>query len=154
MYNAEYLPQIAAYVHAILHLGYPAGRVLFELPRFALQLDLAILDDSGRVVVLGEAKRGTAMLETLRVNVENRYTTAAPDMTTAKDEARQLAWRLWSVAPAYTWLIGPTHRAADRTSTSPLHLEATGDGRLPAAFERGLDREPPRGMLSPPRLVT
>ena len=76
-YNAEYLPQIAAYVDAILHLGYPAGRVLFELPGSALQLDLAILDDSGRVVVLGEAKRDTAMLENLRTKVERRYAGAA-----------------------------------------------------------------------------
>ena len=62
-YNAEYLPQIAAYVDAIVHLGYPAGRVLFELPGSALQLDLAILDDDGRVVVLGEVERVEPCLE-------------------------------------------------------------------------------------------
>ena len=93
-YNAEYLPQLAAYVDAILHLGYPPGRVLFELPTSALQLDLAILDDNGRVVVLGEAKRDALMLETLRRKVEHRYTDSPPDMTGSKDEARQLAWRL------------------------------------------------------------
>ena len=96
------------------------GRVLFELPGSALRLDLAILDDDGRVVVLGEAKRDTAMLEKLRTNVDRRYAGAAPDMTTTKDEARQLAWRLWTVAPDYTWLIGPNHRPAFTTSTSPL----------------------------------
>lgn len=148
-YNAEYLPQIAAYVDAILHLGYPAGRVLFELPGSALQLDLAILDDAGRVVVLGEAKRDTAMLETLRTNVERRYAGAAPDMTTTKDEARQLAWRLWAVAPDYTWLIGPNHRSAFATSTSPLRLEPTPDGRLPAATDLGLDRQPEVAMPPP-----
>jgi hypothetical protein len=39
-YNAEYLPQLAAYVDAIERLGYPKERVLFELPAEALQLDL------------------------------------------------------------------------------------------------------------------
>ncbi|WP_370037229.1 hypothetical protein [Nocardioides sp.] len=151
-YNAEYLPQIAAYVDAILHLGYPAGRVLFELPGSALQLDLAILDDSGRVVVLGEAKRDTAMLENLRTNVERRYAGAAPDMTTPKDEARQLAWRLWTVAPDFTWLIGPNHRPAFTTSTSPLRLAPTADGRLPAASHLGLDRQPEVAMMPPPML--
>lgn len=152
-YNAEYLPQIAAYVDAILHLGYPVGRVLFELPRSALQLDLAILDDTGRVVVLGEAKRDTAMLESLRTNVEARYTDTAPDMTTTKDEARQLAWRLWTVAPDYTWLIGPGHRAAFATRTSPLRLEPTADRRLPAAADLGLERRPPVAMMAPPALL-
>ena len=38
-YNAEYLPQIAAYVEAIQELGYPSERVFFELPHTALKLD-------------------------------------------------------------------------------------------------------------------
>ena len=153
-YNAEYLPQLAAYVDAILHLNYPSGRVLFELPGSALQLDLAILDDNGRVVVLGEAKRDVGMLQTLRSNVIHRYTDAPPDMTGSKDEARQLAWRLWIVAPDYTWLIGPNHRSAFVTSLSPLRLEATADGRLPAAEAIGLDGAPPTRTMTPPRLLS
>jgi hypothetical protein len=152
-YNAEYLPQIAAYVDAILRLGYPVGRVLFELPGSALQLDLAILDNAGRVVVLGEAKRDTAMLDALRTKVARRYSAAAPDMTTAKDEARQLAWRLWTVKPDYTWLIGPNHRPAFTTTTAPLRLEPTADGRLPAAVDLALDRPPPVAMMPPPMLL-
>ncbi|ABL81780.1 MULTISPECIES: hypothetical protein [unclassified Nocardioides] len=146
------MPQIAAYVDAILHLGYPAGRVLFELPGAALQLDLAILDDTGRVVVLGEAKRDTAMLATLRANVENRYSATAPDMSAAKDEVRQLAWRLWTVAPDYTWLIGPNHRLAFETRPSPLRLQLTSGGRLPPAANLGLDGQPPVAMMPPPKL--
>jgi hypothetical protein len=42
---------------------------------------LAILDDAGRMVVQHEAKRDTARLETIRMNVERRYANAAPDMT-------------------------------------------------------------------------
>lgn len=37
-FNAEYLPQLAAYVEATLELGYPSPRVLFELPAQSLQL--------------------------------------------------------------------------------------------------------------------
>lgn len=63
--NAEYLPQLAAYVGAVEDLGFPYERVLFELPARALQLDLAVLDDAQRVVVLGEAKRSAGMLDRL-----------------------------------------------------------------------------------------
>ncbi len=62
-YNAEYLPQIAAYARAVLEMTFPRGRMLFELPGASLQLDVAILADDGRVVVLGEAKRDVRFAE-------------------------------------------------------------------------------------------
>jgi hypothetical protein len=77
------------------HLFDRPGTNGLELPPRALQLDLAILDDAGRVVVLAEAKRDVFMLDPLTARVTDRYTGAAPDMTTTKDEARQLGWRLW-----------------------------------------------------------
>ena len=82
---------------------------------------------------MGEAKRDSAMLHRLRASVVDRSTDAPPDMTRTKDEARQLAWRLWTVAPDYTWLIGPNHRSAFMTNTSPLRLQPTADGQLPNA---------------------
>jgi hypothetical protein len=39
-YNAEYLPQLAAYVELICHLGYPAGRVLFTKPTRSWRLGM------------------------------------------------------------------------------------------------------------------
>lgn len=101
-FNAEYLPQLAAYIEAILDLGYPRERVLFELPVQSLQLDLAILDDPERVVVLGEAKRSTRALAPLARGVVSRFfESAAPSEASKRrgDEQRQLAWRLWTVAP-------------------------------------------------------
>ena len=147
-YNAEYLPQIAAYVDAIVNLGYPKERVLFELPPAALQLDLAILDDRSRVVILGEAKRDTPALTVLREGVLDRFSRAAPGPETTKrgDEQRQLAWRLWTVRPAITWLIGPGHREAFTTKTNPLRLSSLPD--LPAAADLELDHRPAR-MLAP-----
>lgn len=147
-YNAEYLPQLAAYVDAIVHLAYPAERVFFELPQRALQLDLAIIDDQSHVVILGEAKRATAALEPLRTGALHRFSVAPPTPETKKqgDEQRQLAWRLWTARPAITWLIGPGHREAFRTETDPLRL--TSLPGLPSAAELQLDHRPPR-MLTP-----
>jgi hypothetical protein len=151
-YNAEYLPQIAAYADAVLNLGYSSRRVLFELPAAALQLDLAILDDLSRVVVLGEAKRNNRMLIKLRDDCLTRFGSTAPSVETKKrgDESRQLAWRLWTVAPSYTWLIGPGERSAYATSVGPLRLEPLKG--LPAASELGLAAEPP-AHLAPPILA-
>jgi hypothetical protein len=151
-YNAEYLPQIAAYSQVILDLGYSPGRVLFELPASALQLDLAILNDQARVVVLGEAKRENSMLDRLRAACISRFADAPPGQETKKrgDEARQLAWRLWTVEPIYTWLIGPGRCDAYRTRTNPLRLER--HPQLPDARELGLDHEPPTA-LNPPTLA-
>lgn len=151
-YNAEYLPQIAAYSEAIVGLGYSPGRVLFELPASALQLDLAILSDEGRVVVLGEAKRECSMLDRLRTACISRFGEAPPGVGTKKrgDEARQLAWRLWTVKPTYTWLIGPGQYDAYRTHTNPLRLDR--EAQLPAAKEVGLHHEPPT-PLTPPNLA-
>ncbi|WP_412521360.1 hypothetical protein [Actinomadura madurae] len=152
-YNAEYLPQIAAYVDAITNLCYPAERVLFELPAAALQLDLAILDDESNVVVLGEAKRDTGALKRLREGMLSRFADQAPGPETKKrgDEQRQLAWRLWTVRPRFTWLIGPGHRAAFSTSAPPLRL--TPLPCLPDAEALDLAHRPAR-MMVPPALAT
>lgn len=71
---------------------------MFELPSSALQLDLAILDDQGQVVVLGEAKRESGMLPKLVTAAVERFALAAPGADSKKrgDEVRQLAWRVWT----------------------------------------------------------
>jgi hypothetical protein len=152
-YNAEYLPQLAAYVDAIVRLGYPSERVLFELPAAALQLDLAILDDDANVVVLGEAKRDVAMLDALLNEGRERFTDIPPGPETKKrgDEVRQLAWRLWTVRPPLLWLIGPDSRRAFACSYDPLRLIEVGE--LPDAPAAGLGHAPP-ARLEPPQLAT
>lgn len=150
-YNAEYLPQLAAYVDAILHLRYPTERVLFELPASALQLDLAILDDSGDVIVLGEAKRDVAMLDALLDDVRARFSEAAPGPETKQrgDEARQLSWRLWTVRAPLFWMIGPDRRRAFACGYEPLRLIEVGE--LPSASAAGVGHTPPT-RLEPPAL--
>jgi hypothetical protein len=151
-YNAEYLPQIAAYARAVLEFSYPANRVLFELPGSSLQLDLAVLDDAGRVVILGEAKRDVAMLDRLLDDVRRRFADLAPDDESEKrgDEARQLAWRLWTVQPDRLWLIGPGVIQSFTCSYSPLELAP--EVPIGDAAALGLAVPPPT-MLSPPPLT-
>jgi hypothetical protein len=150
-YNAEYLPQLAAYVELIGRLGYPAGRVLFELPPRSLQLDLAVLTDAGTVAVLGEAKRAATMLDSLATAVRQRFGHAQPgeDSKRRGDEARQLAWRLWLTRTPYLWLVGPGVRQAYRCAYDPLVLHRIPS--LPTATEQGLAHRPPT-LLFPPML--
>jgi hypothetical protein len=145
-YNAEYLSQIAAYVEAIQELGYPRERVFFELPPAALRLDLAILADDGAVAILGEAKHSGSMLDPLLAEVQDRYGTADPGPE-GRNEARQLAWRLWRTRAPYLWLVGPAERRAYRVRHAPLGFEPL--PRLPCASDIGLGHLPARRLSIP-----
>jgi len=145
-YNAEYLSQIAAYVEAIHELGYPSERVLFELPHTALKLDLAILSDDGAVVVLGEAKRALVMLDRILTQVQGRYGSEDPGEQ-GRNEARQLAWRLWQTRAPYLWFIGPGERQAYRMRYAPLGFDALPS--LPRAEDLGLARRPEHRLPVP-----
>jgi hypothetical protein len=151
-YNAEYLPQLAAYVELVRHLGYPPDRVLFELPPASLQLDLAVLTDQGTVTILGEAKRAAGMLDPLIHAVRQRFSRTQPGEQTRRrgDEARQLAWRLWLTRTPYLWLVGPGVRHAYRC-TVDNQLQVDPIPSLPSAGELGLAHRPAT-QLSPPTL--
>jgi len=152
-FNAEYLPQIAAYVDAINNLRYPSERVLFELPQRALQLDLAILDDEAHVIVLGEAKRSSAMLRALIHDVAMRFGDGPPEPETKKrgDEARQLAWRLWTVRPPLLWMIAPDTRRAFACGYKPFRRIELDE--LPRAAAAKLAHKP-GARLEAPSLLT
>lgn len=145
-YTAEYLPQIAAYVEAIQELGYPSGRVFFELPPVALKLDLAIVANDGAIVVLGEAKRAVLMLDAILAEIQDRYSTVDPGEEGRK-EARQLAWRLWRTRAPYLWFIGPAERRAYRVRYEPLAFELL--PALPLAKDIGLAHVPARRIAVP-----
>jgi hypothetical protein len=147
-YNAEYLPQVAAYVDAIDNLGFHHHRVLFELPDAALKLDLTVLNNAGSVVVLGEAKRDVGMLDALLSRVTDRHASSNPGPK-GRDEPQQLAWRLWTTRAPYLWLIGPGERRAYSVHYEPLSFVPL--HRLPSASELGLAKAP-GVMMSPPRL--
>lgn len=145
-YNAEYLSQISAYVEAIHELGYPSERVFFELPHVALKLDLAILGDDGAVLVLGEAKRAVFMLDALLKEIQYRYSAEDPGEE-GRNEARQLAWRLWRTRAPYFLFIGPAGRRAYRVRYEPLAFEPLPS--LPRAKDIGLAHDPPRRLGVP-----
>ena len=91
------------------------------------------------------------MLGKLAGAVIQRFGNVAPDDSSKRrgDEARQLAWRLWTVRPAYAWLIAPGERPAFACQFSPLRLVRT--SALPSAADMDLDHAPP-GLLPPPFL--
>ncbi len=134
----EFVPQIAAYVELIRDLGFHHNRVLFDTPANAGQLDLAVMGDSGRVIVLGEAKKESRDLDKLLAGL-NAYGDAIPEFRRG-DEPRQLAWRLWKTTATYLWLIGPADRRAFHVSHAPLRLEPI--SRLPVAADMRLTGEP------------
>ncbi len=150
-YNAEYLPQLATYVELVRRLGYPPGRVLFELPQHSLQLDLAVLTDQDTVAMLGEAKRAAGMLDPLIEAVRHRFSEIQPGEETWRrgDEARQLAWRRWLTRVPYLWLIGPGIRRAHRCSYALLALDTVRS--LPAAQDVRLSHRP-AAQMAPPAL--
>ena len=110
----EFVPQLAAYVELIRDLGYHRNRVLFDTPQAALQFDLAVLNDDGAVVVLGEAKKESSDLDKLQSGLLAHQ--GEPPTPKRGDEPRQLAWRLWVTRAPYLWfrLVGPSDRRAFR----------------------------------------
>jgi hypothetical protein len=127
--------------------GYPAHRVLFDAPTECLQLDLAVLDDARRVVILGEAKKESKDLDRLLRGLQ-RHANVEPEPKRA-DESRQLAWRLWKARPDFLWLIGPSDRRAFKCSFGPLQLEPL--TAIPGASDLDLATSPFE-MLVPPEL--
>jgi hypothetical protein len=88
------------------------------------------------------------MLDDILKEVEDRYRETDPGEE-GRNEARQLAWRLWRTRAPYLWLIGPGHRRAYRVRYEPLAFERLAN--LPRAEEIGLAHVPVR-HLSPPNL--
>lgn len=144
----EFVPQLAAYVELIRDLGYHRHRVLFDTPQDALQLDIAVLDDANKVVILGEAKKESKDLDRLE-NGLFKHLDEAPDPKRG-DEPRQLAWRLWTSRAPYLWLIGPADRRAFQVTYEPLRI--TPIETVPHATELGLDQGP-ESMMPPARLI-
>ncbi|MCT9934532.1 hypothetical protein N5079_30435 [Planotetraspora sp. A-T 1434] len=98
--NREYLVQIAAFSELVLQHGWPARRVAFEYDA----LDLAALDDSGRAVVVAEAKRDAASLDRMlaEMGAVTSDQIAAPTNTTQRKVAAMAR-----LAPVVFWAVAP-----------------------------------------------
>ncbi|WP_183098637.1 hypothetical protein [Nocardioides pelophilus] len=145
----EFVPQLAAYVELIIEHGYHRHRVLFDTPQSALQLDLAVLNDDGQVVVLGEAKKEARDLDRLEADLSlHQHQQPTPRRG---DEPRQLAWRLWVTRAPYLWLVAPSDRRAFKVRYDPLRF--TRLEHLPQGSALGLAAGP-AAMMAPPVLTT
>lgn len=148
--NGEYLPQLACYVDLIRRLRYPAGRVLFEPGDRCERVDLTVLNDGGRVVIMGEAKVDPSQPDDLVQRMRARYSTAPPQTETKPPKGREYeAWKtadaVWKLRPRLLWLVAPGVRAAYEMTYEPLLLRLVDD--LPAAITLGLDPPPTRQLL-------
>jgi hypothetical protein len=115
----EYLPHLAAYVELVEDLSYPAAAVRFETSDAELNLDLAVVDHIGRVLVLGEVKSEPGQilsLETLVPTFAHDPGKPATVRAGGPNGARRGAWKLThqlrvTRAP-YLWLAASGARAA------------------------------------------
>ena len=112
----------------------------------ALKLDLAIVGDDGAIAVLGEAKRAVSKLDAILKEIQDRYSQVDPGEE-GRNEARQLAWRLWQTRAPYLWFIGPAERRAYRVRYAPLAFEPL--LVLPAAKDIGLAHVPAQRVAVP-----
>lgn len=109
----EYVPHMAAYVELIQDHGYPSSAVRFETPDVEMNLDLAVLDATGHVLVLGEVKREARQIAGLEQVVQElqgdpgkavpRTAPGAPQGP--RREAWKLAHQLWQTRAPHLWLI-------------------------------------------------
>lgn len=108
----EYLPHLAAYVELIEFHGYPQKAVRFETPDSELNLDLAVLNQAGQVLVLGEVKteqRQAVSLEALVPTFDGDpgkpATVRAGGPHGSLRDAWKLAHQLWVTRAPYLWLV-------------------------------------------------
>lgn len=116
----EHLPHLAAYVE-LLDAGYPAGAVRFETYDAELGLDLAAVDEDGRVLVVGKAEAEPIQLTRLAALVatyEGDPALPGPlsDRLAPGWGAQKLAHQLWATRAPYVWLVAAGARRAYRVS--------------------------------------
>jgi hypothetical protein len=137
----EYLPHMAAYAELLLDLEYPAAAVRFETPDDELRFDLAVVDEAGRVSVLGEAKTEPRMLDKLESLVGTFAADCGwPDRKSSAKEAQKLAHQLWVTRAPYLWLVASGARRAfrveynDRIALAPIDRLPAAEALWPAGF--------------------
>ena len=112
----EYLPHLAAYVELIA-AGYPPRAVRFETSDSELRLDLAAVDEDGRVLVLGEARAEPIQLTKLEALVSTfEGDPGWPGRDSTARDALKLAHQLWATRAPYLWLVASGARRAYRVS--------------------------------------
>lgn len=138
----EYVPHMAAYVELVEEHAYPTAAIRFETPHSEMNLDLAVLDEDGRVLMLGEVKREARQLSGLETVVRElqvdpgkaspRSAAGAPQG--AAREGWKLAHQLWRTRARYLWLVASGERRVfDVDYADPISLNLR--PALPSARE-------------------
>ena len=123
--NWTALPALAAYVELIEDLGYPRTAVRFGTPDGEFAVDLAAVDEDGKVLVLGRAEPEPILLNLLQALV---VTYDGDPLTpwdgTQATDAERLAHQLRATQAPYLLLVAPGTRRAFRVTygrTIKLH---------------------------------
>ncbi|MCG5213096.1 hypothetical protein [Streptosporangium sp. KLBMP 9127] len=103
--NREYLVQITAFSELVIEHRWPAQRVAFEYDAF----DLATFDQTGRPVVVAEAKRDSASLD--RMLNEMRAATIG-QVTAPMDTTQRKTAALSRLGSTVFWAVAPGVRRA------------------------------------------
>lgn len=112
----ESLPQLAAYVE-LLRLGYPELAVRFATPDNELRLDLAVLADDGRVLLVGVARAESLLLQKLEALVPTFEGNGPRPVRSALGcDAHQVATQLWATRAPYLFLVAAGARRVLRVS--------------------------------------
>lgn len=141
----EYLPHMAAYVELVLTFGYPVGAVRFETPDAEMNLDLAVVDTAGAIMVLGEVKTESRQIVSL-ANLLPGFVVdpGKPDPVRrggpqgARREAWKLAHQLWVSRASWLWLVASGARLAFRVEYDDGLVVSPTD-TIPSATELGAD---------------
>ena len=148
----ETLPQMAAYVE-LLRAGYPESGVRFATCDAELGLDLAAVDDDGKVLLLGVARAESlelAKLEALVPTFEEDDVRSA--LRVPGQDAQQLARQLWATRATYLWLVAAATRRLFRVRYGRT-LTLTSVKLLPLPHELwpfGSDASTPRIAVAEP----
>lgn len=114
----EYVPHAAAYVE-LVESGFPVGAVRFETPEteVGMSLDLVVVSEQGRPLVLGEVKRESSQVRRLaELLLEHMTDPGKPAPVTRggpsglRREAWKLAHQLWRTRVPWLLLVAAGER--------------------------------------------
>jgi hypothetical protein len=115
--NWPALPLLAAYVDLVEDLGYPRAAVRFGTPDNELGLDLAAVDEEGKVLVLARAEPEPILLNLLEALVVTYDGDPLASARTTQDgDAQVLAHQLRATLAPYLVLVAPGARRTYRVT--------------------------------------
>jgi hypothetical protein len=138
----EYVPHAAAYVE-LVEGGIPVGAIRFETPEseVGMSLDLVVVSDQGRPLVLGEVKRESAQVRRLADLLLDHVTDPGKPVPVSQGgpsglrrEAWKLAHQLWRTRAPWLLLVAAGERLVFEVRYR-VGLELERRDRLPDSWD-------------------